>query len=135
MLDRIDICAESGAVTYEELQERKGGESSSAIRRRIEDARKIQKKRFKSSGVYFNSSMNKAQIEESCSLGSEEQKFLKKVYENLGLSVRGYEKILKVSRTIADLDSSERIRKDHLAEAVGLRSMEGKYWGGIYGRS
>jgi len=135
LLDRIDICAESGAVTYEELQERKGGESSAAIRRRIENARKIQKKRLKGCGIYFNSSMNKAQIEESCSLGNEEQKFLKKVYENLGLSVRGYEKILKVSRTIADLDGSERIRKDHLAEAVGLRSMEGKYWGGIYGRS
>ena len=79
--------------------------------------------------------MNKAQIEESCSLGNEEQRFLKKVYENLGLSVRGYEKILKVSRTIADLDGSEWIRKVHLAEAVGLRSIEGKYWGGIYGWS
>ncbi len=134
-MDRIDICAESGAVTYEELRERKGGESSASIRKRIEDARKIQKKRLKGHGIYFNSSMNKAQIEESCCLGKEEQGFLKKVYENLGLSVRGYEKILKVSRTIADLDGSERIRKEHLAEAVGLRSMEGKYWGGIYGRS
>lgn len=135
LLDRIDICAESGAVTYEELRERKGGESSASIRKRIEDARKIQKKRLKRHGIYFNSSMNKAQIEESCCLGKEEQEFLKKVYENLGLSVRGYEKILKVSRTIADLDGSEAIRKEHLAEAVGLRSMEGKYWGGIYGRS
>lgn len=95
----------------------------------------FKKKRFKGCGIYFNSSMKKPQIEVSCSLGNEEQKFLKKVYENLGLSVRGYEKILKVSRTIADLDGSERIRKNHLAEAVGLRSMEGKYWGGIYGRS
>jgi len=135
LLDRVDICAESRAVTYEELQERKGGESSADIRRRVEDARKIQKKRFKGCGIYFNSSMNKSQIEKFCSLGNEEQKFLKKVYENLALSVRGYEKILKVSRTIADLNGSERIRKDHLAEAVGLRSMEGKYWGGIYGRS
>ncbi len=135
LLDRIDICTESGAVTYEELQERRGGESSASIRKRVEKARKIQKKRFEGRGIYFNSSMNKALIEVSCGLGKEEQEFLRKVYENLGLSVRGYEKILKVSRTIADLEGSERIRKNHLAEAVGLRSMEGKYWGGIYGRS
>ena len=77
--------------------------------------------------------MNKAQIQESCGLGRREQEFLKRVYENLGLSVRGYEKILKVSRTIADLEGCEKIKKDHLAEAVGLRSLEGKYWGGIYG--
>ncbi len=134
LLDRIDICAESGAVTYEDLQAKKGGESSASIRKRVEEARKIQKSRFKSLGIYFNSSMNKALIEEFCSLGKREQEFLKKVYENLGLSVRGYGKILKVSRTIADLEGSETIRKNHLAEAVGLRSLEGKYWGGIYGR-
>ena len=133
LLDRIDICAESGAVTYEELQERKGGESSSSIRTRVEGARQIQKKRFEGQEIYFNSSMNKAQIQESCGLGRREQEFLKRVYENLGLSVRGYEKILKVSRTIADLEGCEKIKKDHLAEAVGLRSLEGKYWGGIYG--
>lgn len=135
LLDRIDICAESRAVTYEELQERKSGESSASIRKRVEEARMIQRKRFKGQGIYFNSSMNKVQIEEACCLGKREQEFLKRVYENLGLSVRGYEKILKVSRTIADLEGSEKIRKKHLAEAVGLRSLEGKYWGEIYGRS
>ncbi|MDR2023586.1 MAG: YifB family Mg chelatase-like AAA ATPase [Hungatella sp.] len=135
LLDRIDICAESAAVTYDELQEKRGGESSASIRKRVEKARKIQKKRFEGRGIYFNSSMNKALIELSCGLGKEEQEFLRKVYENLGLSVRGYEKILKVSRTIADLEGSDKIRKNHLAEAVGLRSMEEKYWGGIYGQS
>ncbi|WP_349948314.1 YifB family Mg chelatase-like AAA ATPase [Lacrimispora sp. BS-2] len=135
LLDRIDICAESAAVTYDELQEKRGGESSASIRKRVEKARKIQKKRFEGRGIYFNSSMNKALIEMSCGLGKEEQEFLRKVYENLGLSVRGYEKILKVSRTIADLEGSDKIRKNHLAEAVGLRSMEEKYWGGIYGPS
>ena len=135
LLDRIDICAESGAVTYEELQENKGGESSASIRARVEGARRIQKKRFEGQGMHFNSSMKKAQIREFCSLGKKEQEFLKSVYENLGLSVRGYEKILKVSRTIADLEGCDIIKKDHLAEAVGLRSLEGKYWGGIYGQS
>lgn len=135
LLDRIDICVESGVVTYEELQEQKGGESSASIRKRVEKARNIQKKRLENCGIYFNSSMKRTQIEEFCTLGKREKEFLKKVYENMGLSVRGYEKIRKVSRTIADLEGSEQIRIDHLAEAVGLRSLEGKYWGGIYGRS
>lgn len=132
LLDRIDICAESRPVTYEELHEGTGGEASALIRKRVEKARTIQKKRFEGRGIYFNSAMNKAQIEEFCSIGKSEREFLKKVYENLGLSARGYEKILKVSRTIADLEGAEKISKGHLAEAVGLRSMEGKYWGGIY---
>ncbi len=134
LLDRIDICAESGAVTYDELQEKKGGESSAAIRKRVEEARKIQRERLKGQRIYFNSSMNKVQIEEACGLERKEQEFLKKVYENLGLNARGYEKILKVARTIADLEASEKITRNHLAEAVGLRSLEGKYWGEIYGR-
>ncbi len=133
LLDRIDICAESRLATYEELQERTGGEPSALIRKRVEMARVVQKKRFEGRGIYFNSAMNKAQTEEFCSLGKSQREFLKKVYENLRLSARGYEKILKVSRTIADLEGAENITNDHLAEAVGLRSPEGKYWGGIYG--
>lgn len=133
LLDRIDICAESRLATYEELQERTGGESSALIRKRVEMARVIQKKRFEGRGIYFNRAMNKAQIEEFCILGKREREFLKKIFENLGLSARGYEKILKVSRTIADLEGAEKITNDHLAEAVGLRSPEGKFWGGIYG--
>ncbi|MEY8351866.1 YifB family Mg chelatase-like AAA ATPase [Lachnospiraceae bacterium 54-53] len=135
LLDRIDICAESRAVTYEELQQGKKGESSASLRQRVEAARVIQRERFKGSGIYFNSSMNKGQIEEFCALGKREREFLKKVYDSLGLSARGYEKILKVSRTIADLEGAKKITKSHLAEAVGFRSPEGKYWGGIYGQS
>ncbi|WP_077611013.1 YifB family Mg chelatase-like AAA ATPase [Clostridium sp. Marseille-P2415] len=135
LLDRIDICAESGAITYEELQEGRGGESSASIRKRVEAARRIQKERFEGRGIYFNSAMNKSQIEQFCILGKRERDFLKKIYDRLGLSARGYEKILKVSRTIADLEQSDKITKNHLSEAAGLRSMEGKYWGGIYGQS
>ena len=134
LLDRIDICAESGAVTYEELQQKKGGETSAAIRQRVEAARVIQKERFADCGIYFNSAMKRAQLEKYCVLEKREKDFLKKVYDSFGISARGYEKILKISRTIADLAGSERITKDHLAEAVGLRSLDGKYWGGIYGQ-
>ncbi len=134
-LDRIDICAEASVIPYEDLGAGNKGESSVSIRRRVEAARKIQKERFKGQGNYFNSVMNKGQMEEFCILGDEEKELLKKIYDRMNLSVRGYEKILKVSRTIADLEGSSRIRKGHLAEAAGLRSMEGKYWGGIYGHA
>jgi len=135
LLDRIDICTETRAVTYEELQQGKGGEASAAIRQRVETARMIQKERFKGCGIYFNSGMNKGQMEEFCVLEKCEKEFLKKIYDSFGLSARGYEKILKVSRTIADLEGSETITKSHLAEAAGFKSPEGKYWGGIYGHS
>ncbi|WP_333647559.1 YifB family Mg chelatase-like AAA ATPase [Lacrimispora sp.] len=135
LLDRIDICAEASAIPYEELRAGKKGESSGAIRKRVEAAREIQKERFKGQGNYFNGAMGKRQIEEFCILGNEEKEILKKIYDRMNLSVRGYEKILKISRTIADLEGVSRIKKEHLAEAAGLRSMEGKYWGGIYGQA
>lgn len=135
LLDRIDICAESAPITYEELQQKTGGEVSDTIRQRVERARLIQRERFKGSGLFFNGAMKRTQIDKFCILEEQEKDFLKRVYENMGISARGYEKILKISRTIADLEGSEKIKKDHLAEAAGLRSLEGKYWGEIYGQS
>lgn len=135
LLDRIDICAESGPITYEELQQKTGGEASDTIRQRVDRARLIQRERFTGSGIFFNGDMKRAQLEKFCILEKRERDFLKRIYENLGISARGYEKILKISRTIADLEGSEKIKKNHLAEAAGLRSLEGKYWGGIYGQS
>ena len=134
LLDRIDICAESRLVTYEELEQKTGGESSASIRRRIEAARKVQEERFKGQKIHFNSFMKKSELEKFCVLGSEERELLRKIYETKDLSARGYERLLKVSRTIADLEGSEKIKRNHLAEAAGLRSLEGKYWGGIYGQ-
>ena len=134
LLDRIDICVESRMITYEELEQKKGGESSASIRTRIEAARKIQAKRFKGQNIYFNSSMRKGEIEKFCILEKSDREFLKQIYESQRLSARGYEKLLKISRTIADLEGSGEIRRAHLAEAAGLRSLEGKYWGGIYGQ-
>lgn len=133
ILDRIDICAQSSPVSYEELQQGEKGESSASIRNRIEQARSMQLKRFRGTGIRFNSFMKKPDLERFCILDKKETSFLKQIYESMGLSVRGYEKILKLARTIADLESSEKITKVHLAEAAGLRSREGSFWGGIYG--
>lgn len=130
--DRIDICVESLPVSYDELKSRKGGETSAAIRSRVEAARMIQKERYRGLGIYFNSAMKKALVKEFCCLGQEEERFLQEIYEKMGLSARGYEKLLKVSRTIADLDGTKSIKRKHLAEAAGYRSLEGKYWGGAY---
>lgn len=132
LLDRIDICAEAVPMKYEELKDKGKGEPSGAIRERIEAARVIQRQRFEGSGIYFNSAMNGAQIGDFCRLGQLEQVFLKRIFEHMGLSARGYGKILKVARTIADLEGSGEIKKEHLAEAVGLRSLEEKYWGGSH---
>lgn len=131
--DRLDICVEALPVSYEELKTKAKGENSARIRSRVEAARLIQKKRFEGTGIYFNSAMRNAQIREFCALEKKEEQFLQQIYEKQGLSVRGYEKILKVSRTIADLDGAQNIKKEHLAEAAGLRSLEEKYWGGNYG--
>ena len=119
-------------MKYEELKDKGKGEPSGAIRERIEAARIIQRQRFEGSGIYFNSAMNGAQIGDFCRLGQLEQVFLKRIFEHMGLSARGYGKILKVARTIADLEGSGEIKKEHLAEAVGLRSLEEKYWGGSH---
>jgi magnesium chelatase family protein len=134
LLDRIDICVESRMITYEELERKEGGESSTSIRKRVESARNIQAKRYQGRKIYFNSSMRKTEIEEFCKLKRCDRDFLKQIYETQNLSARGYEKLLKISRTIADLDGSKEIEKIHLAEAAGLRGLEGKYWGGIYGQ-
>ena len=130
LLDRIDLFAEAAPVTYEELGSGRQGESSAEIRKRVEQARVIQKDRLAGTGIFFNSGMKPNQIEAFCRLTEPEETFMKTIYETMGLSARGYGKVLKVARTIADLEGCERIRKEHLAEAVGFRSFEEKYWGG-----
>ncbi len=132
LLDRMDISVEASPLTYEEMQGT-GGESSSVIRQRVEKARIIQRDRLEGSGIYFNSSMKQTHIADFCKLGTAEKVFLKQVFSQMDISARGYNKILKVARTIADLEGSLTIEKEHLAEAVGYRNMETKYWGGSNG--
>lgn len=130
LLDRIDICVEAAPVSCEDLQKKRENEDSKSIRSRIEKARKIQERRYESVNIYFNSEMHSSEIDQYCRLEARDQEFLKKTYDVLGLSARSYHKILRVARTIADLDGEEQISHSHLCEAIGYRSLEEKYWGG-----
>ncbi|MCQ2507956.1 MAG: YifB family Mg chelatase-like AAA ATPase [Dorea sp.] len=129
-LDRIDICIEAPKIDYHALTCQENEESSETIRKRVERAREIQKERYRSEGISTNSLLNVKQIEKYCRLGREETALMKKAFATYSLTARTYHKILKVARTIADLDESEKIQLVHLKEAIGYRSIDQKYWGG-----
>ena len=128
LLDRIDLHVEVPAVKYQELSQKSNGESSAQIRKRVENARKIQQERFANfHGIYSNSQMTPKMTEEFCHLGEQEATILKAAFDNLGLSARAHNRILKVARTIADLANSPEIKVAHLAEAIQYRSLDRKY--------
>ena len=127
LLDRIDIHIEVPQVKYHELSDAKDAESSKAIRGRVENARAIQQERFKSAGIFCNTQMHNKLIKEFCVLDREAQELLRMAISELGLSARAYDKILKVSRTIADLDESGNILTKHVSEAVQYRSLDKLY--------
>jgi magnesium chelatase family protein len=126
LLDRIDLHIEVPAVKYRELADRNDGESSEAISRRVERSRHIQQERFKGSRVHCNAQMTPRFIKKFCELDAAGNRMLELVTDRLGLSARSYNRILKVSRTIADLEGSEKIREQHLAEAIQYRSLDRK---------
>ncbi len=128
LLDRIDLHIEVSGVKYTKLQSDKQEEKSEAIRERVNKARKIQIERYKNHGIYSNSELTPKLIETFCHLNSECKKILEMSFENLGLSARAYSRILKVARTIADLEGEKQIEKRHLAEAIQYRSLDRKYW-------
>lgn len=128
ILDRIDICTEVAPVEFGDLRGRKKAESSETIRGRVEQVRKIQRERFAGRGIRFNSQMTGEDIRIFCRLDRAEEDFFQEVYQRKGLSARAYAKILKVARTIADLDGAAQIGHAHLCEAIGYRSLEEKYW-------
>ncbi|MCC8126845.1 MAG: YifB family Mg chelatase-like AAA ATPase [Clostridiales bacterium] len=130
LLDRIDICVEAAPITYQDIRSEGQNEPSEKIRARVEAARRIQKARFAGSAIFFNSEMGNREVKRYCMLGKDEDAYLKNVFTKMQLSARGYSRILKVARTIADLDGSTDIRRRHLAEAVGYRDLEDRYWGG-----
>ena len=123
ILDRIDIQVQVPSVKYEKL-EGKRGETSEEIRKRVNNARKIQLDRYKNLNIYSNSELNPKLIEKVCKLNDASKTILKKSFENLNLSARAYSRILKVARTIADLDSSENIESIHIIEAIQYRSLD-----------
>ncbi|SCY08800.1 YifB family Mg chelatase-like AAA ATPase [Butyrivibrio sp. INlla14] len=130
ILDRIDICVEAPRVDISDLTEKtkRVNESSKTIRERVLKARQVQKERFKGTSIRFNSEMTPADIKKYCQLGFREQAFLEHAFCSMELSARAYHKILRVARTIADIDASPEIKEIHLMEAVGYRMTDGKYW-------
>lgn len=129
LLDRIDIQIEVPSLSYDELTQRGVQESSAAIRERVNRARKIAVARGREDGIFANAKMTPANIRKYCILSSEATEMLKEAFSTLGLSARGYDRILRVARTIADLASSEQIEVGHIAEAIQLRSLDRKYFG------
>ena len=128
LLDRIDIQIEVPSLSFEELADKPNGETSSAIRERIRRAREFSAERNKASGITNNAQMTSAQIRKYCNVSPEGKKILKAAFEKLGLSARGYDRILRVARTVADIDASEQITDYHIAQAVSMRSLDRKYW-------
>lgn len=129
LLDRIDVCVEAELVSYADLQESGQGESSSQIRVRVERAREIQRLRFRGMPIFFNAQMGTQDIRKFCRLTLEDDALMQRIFQHMRLSARGCHRILRVARTIADLDGAEQIGRQHLCEAVSYRSLEEKYWG------
>ncbi|MEG2173951.1 MAG: YifB family Mg chelatase-like AAA ATPase [Oscillospiraceae bacterium] len=128
LLDRIDIHLEIPPVDYESLSGKTPEESSETIRQRVEAARAIQTARFSGLGIHSNAAIPRSHLEQFCPLTGEASRLLKLAFEKLGLSARGYDRIVKVSRTIADLGGSALITEAHVAEAVQYRALDRKYW-------
>lgn len=131
LLDRIDLHVEVTPVSFDELTEKSSAEASMEVRERVIEARLIQEKRFAEvKEVHCNAQMNTRQLQKHCQLSKESQQLLKAAMEQLELSARAYDRILKVARTIADLDESKVVESEHIAEAIQYRSLDREGWAG-----
>jgi magnesium chelatase family protein len=128
LLDRIDIHIEVPAVKYKELVSQSSGETSETIKERVKRARKIQQARYKKDKIYCNAHMTTHHLKKYCQLGDVPHGLLENAITKLGLSARAYSRILKVSRTIADLEGCEEIRAEHISEAIQYRSLDRELW-------
>lgn len=135
LLDRIDICVEAPALTYEELtgKQKRRGESSKEIQSRVLACHKLQHGRYEKENFTYNSHIPASRLEEFCPLGEKEKNLMENYYNQMHLTARTYHKILRVARTIADLEQSEQIQIPHLMEAVCYRNVSDKFWGGEAG--
>ena len=129
-LDRIDLCVEAPRVEYRHLADERKGECSAIIRKRVSRARKLQKERYKGTKITTNSMLKGEEIKYYCALGKRERALMEQAFTVMGLTARAYHRIIKTARTIADLSGEERIRENHLKEAVGYRVVDEKYWQG-----
>ena len=128
LLDRIDLQIEVDAINYSDLKDETKEETSAEIKNRVAKARKIQNARFANLSIHSNSAMNSALVKKYCKLSAECEKVFERAFETLNLTARAHDRILKVARTIADLDESEDILLRHLVEAINYRSLDRKYW-------
>lgn len=128
LLDRIDLQVEVDSVSYDDLRSKVKAESSSEIKKRVEHAREIQRERFKGSKIFTNSEMTNAMLEEYCGISKQSEALMQVAFDKLRLSGRANARILKVARTIADIDDSKNIETKHIAEAIQYRSLDRKYW-------
>ena len=128
LLDRIDISVEAPLVEYRELVAVRENETSETIRERVAAAHEIQQKRYQNTPFYFNSDLNVEGIKKYCTMGKAEQRLLKEAFGKLHLSTRAYYRIIKVARTIADLEKSDSIQCDHVGEAICYRAIDRKFW-------
>ena len=128
LYDRFDIHIEVPPVKFEELRSTEITETSHEIKKRVDIAREIQRERFKESGTLCNAKISSNEFEKVCLIDEYAEKALKLAFESLGLTARAYDRVLKVARTIADLEQSEIIHAEHVLEAVQYRSLDRKYW-------
>ena len=128
LLDRIDIHVELNALSDDELINAPRGETSEQIRARVTAARKIQEERFKGTGIFCNAQMEQAQLQVYCQLDAQSMQHLRQSINNLKLSARAYDRILRLARTIADLEMSSQISLEHIFEAVQYRDLDKKLW-------
>ena len=124
LLDRIDIQIEVPAVSYDDLSKLPSGEPSAVIKERVNKARKLQLERYKHDGITSNSQLGASLLDKYCRLGKDEDMLMRSAFDKLGLSARAHAKILRVARTIADLDGSEDIKTNHIAEAITYRNLD-----------
>lgn len=129
MLDRLDIHVEVPPVNFDALKSKGNEETSAQIRARVDKAREIQNARYKGTGITCNARLTPAMLEKFCVLSPDAENALKTVFDKMGMSGRAYDRILKVARTIADLDNSATIETAHILQAIQFRSLDRKYWG------
>lgn len=127
LMDRIDLHVEVPSLEYRDLEKEQEGESSVAIRKRVEKARALQRERFKDAGINSNAAMSHRHIQEFCPLDRDTRNLLRRAFDTLGLSMRAHDRIIKVARTIADLAGEENISAEHIAEAIQYRSLDRKF--------
>ncbi|MEG0188908.1 MAG: ATP-binding protein, partial [Algoriella sp.] len=128
LLDRIDLHIEVNPVPFDDLSQERKGEKSNVIRERVMKARNLQTVRFGNSGVHYNSQMGPKELDAFCELDDASKNLIKIVMERLNLSARAYDRIIRVGRTIADLDNSEKILPKHISEAIQYRSLDRNQW-------